>query len=95
MAAAMSLKETREHIKHHGEMMREAGKRAVIDGNMEYAARCADRMECALGGKLLIGDPESREPNYMMGHQSLIHSAQHHGLVKNDLDEANEDGEYD
>jgi hypothetical protein len=91
MAEPMSLKDTKEHIAHHGDMMLEAGKRAVADGNTEYAKRCADRAESAQKGKLLIGDPESREPHYMMGHQALIHSAQHHGLVRYDLDEPDED----
>jgi hypothetical protein len=91
MAEPMSLKDTKEHIAHHGDMMLEAGKRAVADGNVAYAARCASRAECAQGGKLLIGDPESREPRYMLGHHTLIYSAQHHGLVKHDFDEDSED----
>lgn len=93
MAQPMTLEETKAHIKHHGEMQGIAGNLAVKEGRMDEAKRCADRMECAKDeGMFLVGTPESRDPRFMTQHQKVIHSAQHHGLLKMDLEEPGEVG---
>jgi hypothetical protein len=96
MARPMELKATQEHIKHFGLQMQAEGNEAVKAGDMAHAKRCADLYECARDeGLILIGEAESRSPTWMDEHHNIVHSAQHHKLVKYDLDEANEDGEYD
>jgi hypothetical protein len=96
MPKPMELKATQEHIQHFGLQMQEKGNQAVKAGDMELAKRCADLYECARDeGKVLIGEAESRSPTWMDEHENIVKSAQHHKLIKYDLDEPNEDGEYD
>jgi hypothetical protein len=95
MPKPMSLQATKQHIQLHGLQMQEKGNAAVKAGDMELAKRCADAYECARDeGKVLMGDPESRSPTWMDEHENIVKSAQHHKLIKYDLDEPNEDGEY-
>jgi hypothetical protein len=96
MPKPMELKSTQEHIQHFGLQMQEEGNKAVAAGDMAHATRCADLYECARDeGKVLIGEAESRSPTWMDEHGNLVKSAQHHKLIKYDLDEANEDGDVD
>jgi hypothetical protein len=96
MPKPMSLQSTKQHIQHYGLQRQEEGNKAVKAGDMEHAKRCADGYECARDeGKVLIGDPESRNPIWMDAHGNLVRSAEHHKLVKYDLDEPNEDGDYE
>lgn len=86
MNVEMDLMTTQDHIKHHGDMMREAAARHSKDGNPALAKRCTQRAEAAGRGKLLWGTQESTDPAHM-AHQKLFNAAQKHGLLEHDFEE--------
>jgi hypothetical protein len=95
MAAPWTLAETKDQLAHFAEMQRHEGKRAIKELRHDDAKRHADRMESAEDGFLLLGDVESRSPEFMMTHQKLYNACQAHGMVRYDEDIEKTDGDDD